>query len=95
MTDRNKPYVPAPVPPPTPNPSTEDRSAEVAAKSPAFRKALRKDDERERQAGFHEDRDMWGRTGAGPDAPKTDPMTSQQREEKKAQRDRGYDGEPD
>ncbi|WP_183024790.1 hypothetical protein [Variovorax sp. UMC13] len=81
--------APASVKPAGPSPSSVDDSEE-AKKSPAFREALRKDDEREKQADFHPDRDVWGRTGAGPDAKKTDPMTSQAREEKKARRENGY-----
>ena len=88
--DRSKPYVPAPVPPPSPNPSSVDKSAELAKKSPEFREALRKDDERERQGVFKKDQDIWGRTGAGPDVPKTDPETSQEREAAKARREEGY-----
>jgi hypothetical protein len=91
-TERTKTrFVPKQVPPPDPNPSTVDNSEEEARKSPGFREALRKDDEREAQAGFHSDRDIWQRTGAGPNVPKTDPQTSQQREEKKAKREGGYD----
>jgi hypothetical protein len=81
--------APAPVEPLGPNPSSVDNSEE-AKKSPAFREALQKDDEREKQADFHPDRDVWGRTGAGSEAKRTDPMTSQAREEKKARRENGY-----
>jgi hypothetical protein len=92
MSERTKTrFVPKPVAPPTPNPSTVDNSAEEARKSPEFREALRKDDEREAQSGVHSDRDLWGRTGAGPQAPTTDPKTSQRREEGKAKREDGYD----
>jgi len=84
-------YVPpAPGEPTGPNPSTVD-STDEAKKSPAFREALKKDDEREAQAtNFNPDKDLWGRSGAGPDVHKTDPMTSQEREEKKARREDGY-----
>ncbi len=63
---------------------------EEAKKSPEFRAALKKDDEREARADFNPDRDMWQRTGAGPDVAKTDPQESQKREEKRARREVGY-----
>ncbi|VWX63642.1 hypothetical protein VARIO8X_90511 [Burkholderiales bacterium 8X] len=88
--DRATPYIPPKVAPPEDNPSTVDNSTKVAEESPDFQKALAKDDERER-AGLHqEDRDAWDRTGAGPGVEKTDPMTSQEREASKAQREVGY-----
>jgi len=62
------------------------RGHEIAA----FREALRKDDEREAQADFQPDSGIFGQTGASADAPKTDPMTSQAREEKKARKENGY-----
>lgn len=83
MSERTKTrFVPKPVAPPNPNPSTVDNSAEAARKSPEFREALRKDDEREAQSGFHSDRDLWGRTGTGPQTPQPDPKTSLRSEEK-------------
>ncbi|RYH16606.1 MAG: hypothetical protein EON54_28200 [Alcaligenaceae bacterium] len=83
-------YVPpAPAEPAVEHPSAVDSKAE-AMKSPAFREALRKDDEREAQADFQPDSGVFGQTGAGADAPKTDPMTSQAREEKKARKENGY-----
>lgn len=92
MTDertRSRYVPPASDRPTGPHPSSIDNSDE-AKKSPAFKEALRKDDEREKSADFHPDRDLWGRTGAGPDVKKTDPMTSQEREEKKVRREDGY-----
>lgn len=87
MSERTKTrFVPKPVAPPNPNPSTVDNSAEAARKSPEFREALRKDDEREAQSGFHSDRDLWGRTGTGPQTPQAGPKTSQRREEGKVKR---------
>ena len=83
-------YVPpAPAKPAVPHPATIDSKSE-AMKSPAFREALRKDDEREARADFQPDSGIFGQTGAGPDVPKTDPMTSQAREEKKARKENGY-----
>lgn len=84
---RNQPYVP-PVKQEEAHPSTIDSRAE-AMKSPEFREALAKDEEREQQIE-NKDRDPWGRTGAGPDVEKTDPATSQEREAAKAQRSDGY-----
>lgn len=86
----NTRYVPPePAEPPIEHPATRDSRAE-AMKSPAFREALRKDDEREAQADFQPDSGIFGQTGASADAPKTDPMTSQAREEKKARKENGY-----
>ena len=83
-------YVPpAPTQPDPPHPSTID-STEEAKKSPAFRKALQQEQEREAQSDFSPDRNIWDRTGAGPDVPKTDPEESQKREGERAQRERGY-----
>ena len=89
--DRTKSrYVPpAPAEPAVAHPATVDSKGE-AMKSPAFREALRKDDEREAQADFQPDSGIFGQTGAGADLPKTDPMTSQAREEKKARKENGY-----
>jgi|GEM_PF-2004402 len=72
-------------------PAEIDNAEREKRRSPAFREALRKDDERERQSGFRKDRNIWGRTGAGPDVPKTDPQDSQKREEGRARREEGYD----
>jgi hypothetical protein len=81
--------------PPAPGPAKHDPanvdSRGEASKSPAFREALRKDDEREARSDFHKDRDMWGRAGPGPDVAKTDPEKSQEREEGRARREGGYD----
>lgn len=85
------------VPPAPVEPSAEDlkKAEEVKAeamKSPAFREALRKDDEREDRAAFNPDTGMWGQTGAGPDVKKTDPAISQEKEASRAQREEGYGG---
>ncbi|MBT2325224.1 hypothetical protein J7E62_23110 [Variovorax paradoxus] len=82
-------FVPKPVAPPQPNPSAIDNSEEEARRSPGFREALRKDDEREAEASFRPDRDLWGRTGAGPQVPQTEPKTSRRREASRAQPEDG------
>ena len=80
---------PSPSAPASPHPAAVD-SSEDAKKSPAFREALKDDDAREAQASFQPDRDLWGRTGAGPDVAKTPPEESQKREEGRARREEGY-----
>jgi hypothetical protein len=83
-------YVPPkPGEPTGPNPSTVDNSEE-AKKSPAFKEALKNDDAREAESAFQPDKDLWGRSGAGPDVSKTAPEASQKREEKRAERENGY-----
>lgn len=85
--------------PPTPADPTQKlqelkETKERALKSPEFREALREDDAREDRANFNPDRGIFGQTGAGPAAKKTDPLTSQEREASHAQREEGYtDGE--
>ena len=72
-----------------PHPASIDNSEE-AKKTPAFREALKKDDAREAQSNFQPDRDLWGRTGAGPDVKTTPPEGSQKREEQRARQEEGY-----
>ncbi|RZL66333.1 MAG: hypothetical protein EOP81_01160 [Variovorax sp.] len=85
---------PAPVPPSAEDVKKAEETKAEAMKSPEFREALRKDDERERQADYKPVTGMWGQTGAGPDVKKTDPAISQKKEESRAQREEGYsDGE--
>jgi hypothetical protein len=74
---------------PKTHPSLVD-SKEEASKSPAFREALKKDDEREARSDFAPDKDLWGRSGAGPDVAKKTPESSQKTEEKRADREEGY-----
>lgn len=81
---------PAPVPPGTGEQKKAEEAKAEAMKSPAFREALRKDDEREARADFNPDTGMWGQTGAGPDVAKTDPAVSQKKEASRAQREEGY-----
>lgn len=91
---RTRYVLPAPVPPDAAEVKQADEAKAEAMKSPAFREALHKDDEREARAEFHPDTGMWGQTGAGPDVKKTDPAISQEKEASRAQREEGYtDGE--
>jgi len=83
-------YVPpSPVVSTPPHPAGIDKSDE-AKESPAFREALEQDDAREARSDFQPNRDLWGRTGAGPDVAKTPPQESQKREEQRARREEGY-----
>lgn len=80
---------PEPGDPTRANPSTIDNSAE-AKTSPAFREALKNDDAREAHATFAIDKDLWGRSGAGPDVTKTDPEDPQKTQPQPKRREEGY-----
>jgi len=80
---------PEPGDPARPNPSTIDNSAKAKA-SPAFREALKKDDAREAQSDFSVDKDLWGRSGAGPDVTKTDPEHARNMQPQPSRREDGY-----
>jgi hypothetical protein len=80
---------PEPGDPARTNPSTIDNSAKAKA-SPAFREALKNDDAREAQADFSADKDLWGRSGAGPDVSKTDPEDTAKTRPQPTRREEGY-----
>jgi hypothetical protein len=81
---------PEPGDPARPNPSTIDNSEQAKKASPAFREALEKDDAREAQSDFAIDKDLWGRSGAGPDASKTDPEDSLKTPPPRTRHEEGY-----
>lgn len=80
---------PEPGDPAKANPSTVDNS-DKAKDSPAFREALKNDDAREAHATFSVDKDLWGRSGAGPDVSKSDPEDPRKTEPQPKRREEGY-----
>jgi hypothetical protein len=71
-----------------------EKTKAQAMKRPAFREALKKDDEREAQSDFNPNRGIFGQTNEGTTVGKTDPQLSQKKEEANARREEGYvDGE--
>jgi hypothetical protein len=81
---------PEPGDPTRPNPSTVDNSEQRKKESPEFREALKKDDAREAQSDFSIDKDLWGRSGAGPDVGKIDPEDSLKGPPPPARHEEGY-----
>lgn len=76
--------------PARPNPSTIDNSEKAKQTSPEFKKALEKDDAREAQSDFSIDKDLWGRSGAGPDVSKTDAEDSLKGPPPPTRHEKGY-----